>query len=153
MSEHVQFKSVFATLVVLIGGALVLVSFFQPWVETSLLVKNLQYSGIKLANKSIAIWLVPLFSVLAAIFMAQFLAKKQMRYRILAMIFSLLGVIFVILIFIQISREIATWIAKVTQFQYRLGIMGVLCGFLIQLIGTLAGNFKTPLAESPAKKN
>lgn len=142
MSTQSQFKSFVATLVVLFGGALVLVCFFQPWVEASLLVKTIKISGMDLADKSAMILLVPLLAAAAGIFMGLFLLKNQLPYRILAVIFSLLGIIFVILVFVQMNREIANWVAKITQFQYKVGIIGVLCGFLIQLIGSLLERIK-----------
>ena len=148
MAERTQIKSIISTLVVLIGVMIVLVCFFQPWIEVKLLIKTLKYSGMGLANKSSAILLVPLLALTAGMAVVMFLKKKQSKYRIFVLILSLLGVLFVILIFIQINSEISNWIAKVTRFQYRFGIMGVLCGFLVQLIGAMLGNQKITKTDS-----
>lgn len=148
MAESSQVKSIVATLVVLIGVGIVLFFFFQPWIEVKLLVKSLKYSGMGLADKSSAILLVPLLAVTTGIAIVMFLVRKRAKFRILAMLVSLLGILFVILIFVQINGEISNWVAKITRFQYRFGIMAVLIGFLIQLIGTMIGNFKTTKAIS-----
>lgn len=153
MSAQLRFKSFLATLVVLFGSVLVLVCFFQPWVEASLLVKTIKLSGLDLANKSAMILLVPLLAAATGILMSLFLLKNQLPYRIFALIFSLLGLILVILIFVQMSREIANWVAKITRFQYKPGIIGVLCGFLIQLIGTLLERFRPTSAGTVSDRH
>ena len=106
MAEHSQAKSILATLVVLLGVGIVLFFFFQPWIEVKLLVKSLKYSGMGLADKSTAILLVPLLGITTGIAIVMFLVRKQAKFRLIAMIVSLLGLLFVILVFVQINSDV-----------------------------------------------
>jgi hypothetical protein len=143
MNGKNKIKRVVSAFIVLIGTALVIYFFFKPWIEAKLVVKTLIYSGFDLSSKSAAILIAPILAVFSAIFALFMLFKYQLKYRIFILILGLLGVVFMILVFIQIDEKLAAWMEKLIRFKFRFGIVGVLSGFLLQVIGSSLGRFST----------
>lgn len=143
MNGKNNIKRIVSAFIVIVGSAGVLYFFFQPWIEAKLVVKTLIYSGFDLSSKSAAVLIAPVLAVFSAILALLMIFKYRLKYRILILISGLLGVVFMILVFIQIDEKLAAWVEKLIRFKFRFGIVGVLSGFLLQVIGSSLGRFST----------
>lgn len=139
MVKSTAMQNFFSFFLILIGGGLVVYCYFLPWVEVNLVIKKIVLSGLGLTAKSMVLALVPLLALLTWCSNIFWLLRKKVFYRILTIAGAILGVVFTILIIVQMRTQLQDWIEKVLRFQYRFGIIGVLTGFLVQLIGALLG--------------
>lgn len=143
MGEKTFFHSVLGTVLIVIGGILVLYFFFQPWLEVDLKIKSMTYTGVQLASsESVIIFIVPVLAALGIIFNFFFLVKKKPLYKLLSSLTTILGLIFMILLFTQMNGRVIHLLEKMRIFKYTWGILAVLMGFLVQLIGNFITNQK-----------
>ncbi|MBN2090441.1 hypothetical protein JW964_12580 [candidate division KSB1 bacterium] len=155
MNEKETFYRGLGSVLIVIGGILILYFFCQPWLEVNLKIKSMTYSGLQLArSESVIIFIVPLFAISGIIFNFYFLAKKKALYKFFSSLASILGLFFMILLFTQMNGRVIHLLEKMRIFKYTWGIITVLIGFLIQLIGNFIINLKnvSSPAELKAKK-
>ncbi len=155
MNKKLTFHHVLGSVLIILGGFLILYFFFQPWIEVNLKVKNIAYSGLQLArSESVIIFIVPVLAILTIIFNLYFLARKKVFFKFLSSVASILGLIFMILLFTQMNSRVIHLLEKMRIFKYTWGIITVLMGFLIQLIGNFITNLSKEYSsiESHIKK-
>lgn len=149
MSEKASLHQIFGTILILIGGSLILYFFFQPWIEVNLKIKGMHYSGLNLAtSESLIIFIVPILAILTIIFNCYYIIKKKNIYKFISSFTSILGLIFMMLLFTQMNSRVIHLLEKMRIFKYAWGIITVVIGFLIQLIGNFITSYKK---ESPIK--
>jgi len=154
MNEKASFHRVFGSILILIGGLLILYYFFQPWIEVNFKIKSMNYSGLQLVkSESLIIFIIPILAILSIIFNFYFLIKKKDFYKFISSTTSILGLIFMILLFTQMNSRVIHLLEKMRIFKYSWGIMAVLMGFLIQLTGNFITSFRKDTSDMVSKNN
>ncbi len=152
MSKNTSFHWIVGSILIVLGGFLILYYFFQPWIEVDLKIKSISYTGLQLAtSESLIIFMVPLLAILTIVFNFYYLIKKKASFKSISSIASILGLIFMILLFTQMNSRVIHLLEKMRIFKYSWGIMVVLMGFLIQLTGNFITSFRKDTSEVVSK--
>ncbi|MBN1349479.1 hypothetical protein JXJ21_08730 [candidate division KSB1 bacterium] len=137
MSKN-QFSTNFTAFwLVLLGTCISVCCFFLPWLKVKLLVGSMNESGFELSSKSSVLWVVIALAVIIELGSLFTLIFKRKTMKRIAIIASVLGIIFIVLIYFSITSEMQSGVKKVIGYEFHPAFWAEIAGFGIALLGTL----------------